>query len=147
MKLFKAIDKVLARVGSSKATERAYKDALTPEKIAQIPGEQLGTSELGGIWAGAQELNGYLFMEVFILDTNKIKTFNGATLTFLGENELKLTSDSNEINSEYSDFFNRWTTQISFEIAKKDLNFIKRKKYTQLQVDFKKKSLVFDTKK
>lgn len=147
MKLFKSIDKVLARMGSSKATERAYNEPLTEAKIAQIPGEQLATSEAGGIWAGIQELNGYVFMELIVLDTVKIKTFKGATLTFVGETELSLTSDTQEINSEFSDTFNRWLTQISFEISKKDVNFLRKKKYTQVQLNLKKKSLVFDVKK
>ena len=103
MKLFKTVDKVLARMGSSKATERAYNEPLSAEKIKQIPGEQLASSEAGGIWAGIQELNGYVFMELIILETAKIKTFKGVTLRFLGDTELSLTSDSKEINSEFSD--------------------------------------------
>ncbi|MEM6721213.1 MAG: hypothetical protein AAF611_17925 [Bacteroidota bacterium] len=147
MKLFKSVDKVLARMGSSKATERAYNEPLTAEMTKQIPGEQLAISETGGIWAGIQELNGYVFMEMIILDTTKIKTFKCVSVTFLGENELKLASDSKEVNSEFSDLFNRWLTQISVEVTKKDLNYIKKKKYTQIQLDFKKKSLVFEVKK
>ncbi|KAB8152742.1 hypothetical protein EZY14_013050 [Kordia sp. TARA_039_SRF] len=146
MKLLKSVDKVLARMGSSKATERAYNEPLTAEMIQQIPGEQLGVSEAGGIWAGIQELNGYVFMELIILDTTKIKTFKGITVTFLGENELTLESDTKEINSEFSDIFNRWLTQISVEISKKELNFIKKKKYNQIQLSFKKKALLYDVK-
>lgn len=147
MKLFKSVDKVLARMGSSKATERAYNEPLTAEKIKQIPGEQLGISEAGGIWAGIQELNGYVFMELIILDTTKIKTFKGVSIRFLGDTELTLASDNKEVNSEFSDLFNRWVTQISVEVSKKDLNYIKKKKYTQIQLDSKKKSLLFDVKK
>ncbi|MGH1386233.1 hypothetical protein [Kordia sp.] len=147
MKLFKSVDKVLARMGSSKATDRAYNEPLTADVIKKIPGEQLAVSEAGGIWAALQELNGYVFMELIVLDTTKIKTFKGVTMTFLGDTELKLTSDSGEIKSDFSDVFNRWLTEISFEITKKDLNFIKKKKYTQIQLDFKNKSLLFDLKK
>ncbi|WP_298519174.1 hypothetical protein [uncultured Kordia sp.] len=147
MKLFKSVDKVLARMGSSKATERAYNEPLTVEKTKQIPGEQIAASEAGGIWAGIQELNGYVFMELVILDTTKIKTFKGISLKFLGDNQLTLDSDTKEVNSEFSDLFNRWLTQVSFEISKKELNFIKRKKYTQVQLDFKNKSLMFEVKK
>ena len=147
MKLFKSVDKVLARMGSSKATDRAYNEPLTAEKIKQIPGEQLAASEAGGMWAGIQELNGYVFIELIVLDTTKIKTFKGVSLTFLGDSELTLESDNKEVNSEFSDLFNRWLTQISFEISKKDLNYIKRKKYNQIQLDFKKKSLMFEVKK
>ena len=147
MKLLKAVDKVLARMGSSKATERAYNEPLTEAQIKEIPGEQLGVSETGGIWGGVQELNGYLFMELIVLETAKVKTFKGATLRFIGENELTLESDTKEVNSEFSDVFNRWITQISFEITKKDLNYIKKKSFKQLQLDFKKKSFVFDAKK
>jgi hypothetical protein len=147
MKLFKSVDKVLALMGSSKATERAHKNAFTEEMKEQIPGEQLGTSEHGGIWAVLQELNGYLFMEVIVLDTTKIKTFKGATLTFIGDTKLNLTSDSKELNSDFSSATKRWLTQISFEVSKKDVNYIRKKKFDQIQLDFKKKSLMFEAKK
>ncbi len=143
----KSVDKVLAQMGSSKATKRAYNEPLTTEQTKQIPGELIAASEVGGIWAAVQELNGYMFMELIVLDTTKIKTFKGATLKFLGENELTLTSDSKELKSDFSDTFNRWVTQISVEVTKKDLNYIKKKKYTQVQLNVKKKSMLFDVKK
>lgn len=147
MKLFKTVDKVLARMGSSKATERAYNEPLTEDIIKKVPGEHLAISESGGVWAALQELNGYVFMELIVLDTAKIKTFKGCTLTFVGDTELVLKSDNTEIKSDFSDMFNRWLTEVSFEITKKDLNYIKKKKYTQMRLDFKKKSLLFDAKK
>jgi len=132
----KSVDKVLAQMGSSKATKRAYNEPLTTEQTKQIPGELIAASEVGGIWAAVQELNGYMFMELIVLDTTKIKTFKGATLKFLGE-----------LKSDFSDTFNRWVTQISVEVTKKDLNYIKKKKYTQVQLNVKKKSMLFDVKK
>ncbi|MBC8753614.1 hypothetical protein H2O64_02950 [Kordia sp. YSTF-M3] len=147
MKLLKSIDKLLASMGSSKAAERGHSAAITEKIMKDVPGELLATSEYGGIWAGLQELNGYVFMEVTILNPTKIKTFTGSTLTFLGGDELVLTSDSKEINSEYSGAYNSWITLMSFEITKKNLAFIKGKKFDQIQLDFKKKSLLFDAKK
>lgn len=147
MKLLKTIDKVLARMGNIRAMERTHVDTYTENKMENVSGEQIAVSQHGGIWAGLQELNGYLFLDVTILDTTKIKTLKGATLTFLGETELTLTSDNYEVDSDYSNVSNRWMTHISFEITKKEVNFIKRKKYTQIRLDFKKKSLLFDTKK
>ncbi|WP_046758655.1 hypothetical protein [Kordia jejudonensis] len=147
MKLFKAIDKVLARMGNIRAMERTHVDTYTENKIENIPGDQIAISEHGGIWAGIQELNGYLFLDTFILGTTKIKTLKGATLTFLAEEELTVKSDNYEIDSDYSNVSNRWITQISFEITKKDLNFIKKRTYNQIRLDFKKKSLLFDVKK
>ncbi|WP_420572330.1 hypothetical protein [Kordia sp.] len=147
MKLLKSIDKLLASMGNVRAMERTHIDTYTENKMQEVAGEQIATSEQGGIWAALQELNGYVFMEVTILGTTKIKTFKGCTLTFLGDTELTLPSDTKEINSDFSNVSTRWMTQISFEITKKDLNYIKKKKYNQIRLDFKKKSLLFDTKK
>ncbi len=147
MKLFKTIDKVLARMGNMRAMERTHVDTYTENKMENVPGEQIATSQHGGIWAGLQEVNGYLFLDVTILGTTKIKTLKGATLTFLTEEEITVKSDNYEIDSDYSNVSNRWMTQISFEITKQDLKVIQKKKYNQIRLDFKKKSLLFDTKK
>ncbi|QHI38640.1 hypothetical protein IMCC3317_40340 [Kordia antarctica] len=147
MKLLKSLDKLLASMGNISSMERTHIDTHTENKMQEVAGEQLATSEHGGIWAALQELNGYVFMEVTVLGTTKIKTLKGVTLTFLGDNELTLTSDSYEINSDFSNVSTRWMTAISFEITKKDLNFIQKKKFNQVRLDFKKKSLLFDAKK
>lgn len=147
MKLFKSIDKVLARMGNMRAMERTHVDTYTENKIENIPGDQIATSQHGGIWAGIQDVNGYLFLDVTILGTTKIKTLKGATLTFLTDEEITVKSDNYEIDSDYSNISNRWMTQISFEMTKQDLKVIQKKKYDQMRLDFKKKSLLFDTKK
>jgi len=147
MKLFKTIDKVLARMGNMRAMERTHVDTFTENKMENVRGEQIATSEHGGIWAELEELNGYLFLNIIILGTTKIKTLKGAKLTFLGDGELTLSSDDYEVDSDYSNVSNRWITPINFGITKQDLNFIKKKKFNQLRLDFKKKSLLFDRKK
>ncbi len=147
MKLLKSIDKLLGSMGSSKAVKRVHEGAISEDLLKNVPGELLATSEYGGIWAGLQELNGYIFMEITVLNPTKIKTFNGTTLTFLGGDALVLTSDSKEINSEYSNAYHSWVTLMSFEITKKDLSFIQKKKFDQIQLTFKKKSLLFEAKK
>jgi hypothetical protein len=147
MKLLKSIDKLLASMGNISSMERTHIDTHTENKMQEVAGEQIATSEQGGIWAALQELNGYVFMEVTVLGTTKIKSLKGCTLTFLGDTNLTLTSDSYEISSEFSNVSTRWMTLMSFEITKKDLSYISKKKYNQVQLDFKKKSLLFDTKK
>ena len=87
------------------------------------------------------------FMNITVLGTVKIKTFKGSTLTFLGDEKITLTSDIAEIDSDYSNVSNRWMTSMSFEITKKDLAFIQKKNFDQIQLTFKKKSLLFDAKK
>lgn len=147
MKLLKSIDKLLASMGNVRSMERTHIDTHTENKMQEVAGEQIATSEQGGIWVALQELNGYVFMEVTVLGTTKIKSLKGCTLTFLGDNELTLTSDSYEINSEFSNVSTRWMTLMSFEITKKDLSYISKKKFNQIRLDFKKKSLLFEAKK
>jgi len=147
MKLLKTIDKVLARMGNIRAMERTHVDTFTENKMENVAGEQIAQSQHGGIWAELQELNGYIFMNITVLGTVKIKTFKGSTLTFLGDEKITLTSDIAEIDSDYSNVSNRWMTSMSFEITKKDLAFIQKKNFDQIQLTFKKKSLLFDAKK
>lgn len=147
MKLLKTIDKVLARMGNIRAMERTHVDTFTENEMENVAGEQIAQSKHGGIWAELQELNGYIFMNITILGTVKIKTFKGSTLTFLGDEEITLTSDMAEIDSDYSNVSNRWMTLMSFEITKEDLAVIQKKKFDQIQLTFKKKSLLFDRQK
>lgn len=147
MGLLKSFDKLLASMGNVSSMERTHIDTFTEKKMQEVAGEQIATSEQGGIWAALQELNGYVFMEITVLGTTKIKTHKGVTLKFLGDQEILLTSDYKEISSEFSNVSTRWMTQISFEITKKDLTLIQKRKFNQIQLDFKKKSLLFEVKK
>ncbi len=141
MSLFKKVDKVLASFGNTGAMERLHEDSVTEEKISVIGGDKIAESDEGTLLAGINELNGYLFMETVMLSKVKMKTFKGAMLHFIGEEDFKLASDTQEIESEFSNASNRFMTKISFDITEKEIEFIKNKKYNKVIFECKKVSL------
>jgi hypothetical protein len=144
MGLFKKVDKVLAAMGNIRAMERLHVDTATEGKINEIEGDALATSEEGQFFAGVQELNGYLFLETVIVSGVKIKTFDGGRLTFSGDTgSFELPSDTQEIESEYSNVSHRFLTQISFDITEAEIEKIRDKEFNEVHFHWKKKSLHF----
>lgn len=76
-----------------------------------------------------------------ILSRTNIKTFKGATLSFIGGENFKLNSDTQEIESEFSNVSNRFMTKISFDIAENEIKLIQDKKYEKVLFEFKNKTL------
>mgnify|MGYP003642168719 FL=1 len=56
MKIFKAIDKVLARFGNIKAMERNHVDTFTENLITSIKGNKIAESKFGQIYISYQNL-------------------------------------------------------------------------------------------
>ncbi|MEL6809881.1 MAG: hypothetical protein AAFP76_00910 [Bacteroidota bacterium] len=143
MSILKSVDKVLAAFGNIRAMERLHVDTFTEEKIQAVDGEMIAQSSQGQLWIGQQELNGYLFLEVVVLSRLNIKTYRGATLIFSSENgDFILPSDTQEIESDYSNISNRYMTRISFDLSKAQLQRIKKGDFEQVQFVFKKKKVL-----
>lgn len=144
MKLFKTIDKVLAGFGNIKAMERTHVDTFTENEILKTKGEKIAESNNGGIWIEYEELAGFDFMNATILSNVNIKTFKGSKLSFLGnQEELIINSDTIEIESDYSNVSNRWITKISYIVTQKDIDFIQKKEFNQITIEFKKTTINF----
>ncbi len=142
MALFKKIDKVLAAFGNIKAMERLHVDTVTEERIQNVSGDVIAESEEGIIYAGILELNGYYFLETVILSELNIKTFDGATLDFSGAQNFTLQSNTQEIESDYSNVSQQYMTEISFDITEEEIGYIRDKQYQQVVLTCKKKQLV-----
>lgn len=122
-----------------------HTDTFTEGLMENVEGEKLATSEQGEIWVYIQELGGYYSLNTTILSGVKIKTIKGGKLSLLGAKEaFVLDTDDNHLESDYSNVSNRWMTKANYNIEKKDIDYIRKKGYTQLQFEFKKKTLVFD---
>lgn len=142
--MIKKVDQVLAALGNVKAMERLHVDTFTESEINNVDGEKIAESTDGQIYILLHELNGFIILEATILSKIKIKTFRGGTLTFSGvKTNFKLVSDTQEIDSEYSNIVNRYFTKISFNITKKEINQLQNGDFKNIQFDFKKKSLNF----
>ena len=145
MSLFRKIDQVLAALGNPKAMQRTHVDTFTENKINNIKSEKVGESREGQLFISFQELNGYHFMNAVLLSHKNIKTLRGATLIFYSDVQtLEIQSDTQEIESDFSNVSNRWMTQIVFNVDKNEINRINQKTYTKIYFKFKKKELIFD---
>ncbi len=122
-----------------------HADKFTEGLMENVEGEKLSASEHGEIWVYIQELGGYYSLNTTILSGVKIKTIKGGKLSFLGAKEtFVLDTDDNHLESDYSNVSKRWMTKVNYNIDKKEIDYIRKKRYTQLQFEFKKKTLVFD---
>ena len=142
MSIFRKIDKVLGAFGNIKALERTHVDTFTENLITNISGVKIAESKDGQLYVEFQELAGFDFLESIILSRENIKTFKGAKLSFIGDNdELILDSDITEIESDYSNVSNRWMTKVSYVVTKDDIKFITEKKANLIVFEYKKKSI------
>jgi hypothetical protein len=138
-------DKILAGLGNMKAMRRIHVDTFTENRIKNVAGEKMAQSDYGTIWFNFQELGGFFVLNTIIVSGSEIKSNKGTQLNFLKENtiELSLKSDEQKITSDFSNVSNRWITEISYDVAETHLKFISEKIFTEITLDFKKKSMPF----
>ncbi|MEP0266518.1 hypothetical protein [Dokdonia sp.] len=142
--MFKKIDKVLAAFGNIKAMERLHVDDFTENIITNIEGTKIAESKYGQVIAEVEELNGYTFLEVAILSHTNIKTMKGASLVFTTLNDsFTIQSDTQEIESDFSNVSNRYMTQISFNVTPEDIVRINEKDFEEVQLAYKKRAIPF----
>lgn len=145
MSFLKSISNALASIRNSKTNKQIDSESTEENISEELVGEKIGISSEGQLNVGIQELSGYLFLEAFILSKANIKTFNGATLTFISDkNEFTLKSDTLEIKSDLINRTFKYFTQISFDISEKEIDQIKKGDYSTIQLNFKKKTLHFN---
>lgn len=143
MDILKSIDKVLAAFGNIRAMERLHVDDFTENLISNIKGEKIAESSYGQLFVSFQNLANYEFLNVSVLSATDIKTYKGCSLTFIVEKgkELVIPSDTKEIESDYSNVSNRWLTKISFIVDSNEKKIITDKKFSEVFLKFKKKTL------
>lgn len=142
--MFKKIDKVLAAFGNIKAMERLHVDDFTENIITNIEGTKIAESKYGQVIVEVEELNGYTFLEVVILSHTNIKTMRGASLAFSGSNDsFTLQSDTQEIESDFSNVSNRYMTQISFNITPEEITRVQEKDFENVHLEYKKRAIPF----
>ncbi|MBD44361.1 MAG: hypothetical protein CMC65_03875 [Flavobacteriaceae bacterium] len=145
MSFLKNISSALASIGKQK--RKNYLENITDDenRSEELEGDKIGASKEGQLNVGIQELSDYLFLETFILSNVIIKTFNGAKLTFISENdEFILVSDTQEIKSDLAGNSFKYVTQISFDITEEGVERIKNGGFSKIKLDFKRKSLLFN---
>lgn len=112
--------------------------------ISDVKNKPFGTSENNVLFAGLKELGGYYFFQTVIVGALSVKTKNGASLLFKGENfELKLKSDMPEFESESSDIKVRKVTKIDFQIEESDIEQLEKAQLNSIMLKVKKQDILF----
>ena len=125
MKFF--FNKVLAKMGSSRALEKTMDESYINNIIEDIEQTPFGISNNNVLYAGINELTGYFYFQTVTVGSFKTKTFKGAKLKLIGDKfELELKSDMDEIKSDFGNTLDRNITNIDFEIDEKDISKIKK---------------------
>ncbi len=117
-----SFDKILAAFGNIRAMELTHADNHTEDRINlnSFNNEAFAISKLNVIFVETIELGGFYYLKTIIVGAFKIKTIKGATLMIIGnEFELKLKTDMNEFESEYSNISNRHIQELIFKLRKK----------------------------
>ena len=132
----------MAAFGNIRAMERTHVDTYTEELISKISGIKIAESEYGQLFVSFQSLAGYEFLNINILSGSNIKSINGCSLVVVSnKKEIIFLSDTQEIESDYSNVSNRWLTKISFVINDEDKKMFIDKNFETVSVRYRKKLL------
>ncbi len=141
----KQTDKVLSNVGFIGSMERTHVDTFTENRIKNIKGKLIASSNFGKIWFHHQELGGFHILNTTILSGTNIKSNKGSVLLFQ-ENEntkLILTSDEKGIKSDFSNVSNLWITEISYDLSEVNRIILSELIFDEIQLNYKNRFMLF----
>ena len=141
------LDKIRAAFGNTSTTERTHDDDdFTETIIKDIAYPAFAISQQNVMYADVAELGGYYYLKTIIVGAFKIKTKKGAALSIEGKNlELVLNSDMDEFESDYSNVYNRYITQVDFQLEEEDISKIDTLQIDTLFLTAKKHQINFTT--
>ncbi|MCH7524545.1 MAG: hypothetical protein IIC74_05940 [Bacteroidetes bacterium] len=141
-----SFDKILAAFGNIRAMERTHVDNYTEDIIKSLKDEAFAISNENVMLLAVKELGGFYYLKTIVVGAFKIKTIKGATLMIIGnEFELKLKTDMDEFESEYSNISNRYITRIDFQIEENEVSKIDKSIINTLELKAKKHQILFKT--
>jgi hypothetical protein len=112
--------------------------------IRDVENKPFGVGQNNVLYGGLNELGGYFFFQTVIVGQLHIKSKEGATLVFKGDDfELQLKSDMLELESEHSPVKGRSVTKIDFEIDEDKMKSLENRKLKSIQLDVKKQTILF----
>ncbi|OIQ28370.1 MAG: hypothetical protein BM564_09885 [Bacteroidetes bacterium MedPE-SWsnd-G2] len=102
--------------------EAQLSDDFVNAIIKDIDHVPYAKSKTNVLYAGANELGGYLYFQTIVVGQFKLKTKKGAELELISDKKtLTLKADMDEFESDHTDVKNRYITKIDFEIDKAQL--------------------------
>ena len=143
--MFKGLNKLFASLGSVKAMEKLSATSDNESLVQPVDGDKIGQSKDGQLFVAYQEMQGYLFMETLFVANKNIKSFSGAQLFFKSANgDFTLSSDSKEIECEFSNELNRFVSEITFDILEEQITRITARDLESVTFQSRKKKIEMD---
>ena len=144
MGFFKKIDKVFKASESFNLMERTEVDLQIEENIKTVGINKFATSNYGDLYLRVNELGGFLILETIIVSATDLKSKKGSSLTFSNENvTLKLASDENKIESDFSKSVNKSVTKIDYNITAEEAENFKEPTYNEVLFKINGNEIVF----
>lgn len=144
MGFFKKKDKVFTVSERFNLMERTDVDIQIEEHIKTAGIHKFATSEFADLYLRVNELGGFLILETILVSATNLKSKKGSRLIFKNENELlKLASDENKIESDFSKAVNKAVTKIDYNISTEEAENFKEEKYTEVRFEINGNEILF----
>jgi hypothetical protein len=144
MGFFKKINKVFESSESFNLMERTDVDLQIEEKIKTVGIDKFATSKYGDLYLRVNELGGFLILETIIVSATDLKSKKGSSLTFSNENgTLKLASDENKIESDFSNAVKKSVTKIDYNITTEEAEYFKEPTYNEVRFKITGNEILF----
>lgn len=144
MGFFNKIDKVFTSSESFNLMERTEIDLEIEENIKKAGINKFAESDYGDLYLRVNELGGFLILETIMVSATNLKSKKGSILSFMKENEtLKLESDENKIESDFSNAVKKSITKIDYNISNEEAENFKEEKYNEVRFEINGNEILF----
>ncbi|WP_231962681.1 hypothetical protein [Polaribacter sp. KT25b] len=124
--------------------ERSEVDIQIEDNIKSVGINKFAESDYGDLYVRVNELGGFLILETIIVSATNLKSKKGSKLTFKNQNEtLKLESDENKIESDFSNAVKKSVTKIDYNISVEEAENFKEEKYNEVHFEINGKKILF----
>jgi hypothetical protein len=144
MGFLKNIDKIFTASKDFNRMESTEVDLQIEENIKKAGIDKFATSDYGDLYLRVNELGGFLILETIIVSATNLKSKKGSALTFIvGNNTLKLSSDENIIESDFSKTIKKSMTKIDYNISVEEAEAFKEEKYVEAHFEINGNVILF----
>jgi hypothetical protein len=144
MGFLKNIDKVFTASKDFNRMEINEVDLKIEESIKKAGIDKFAISDYGDLYLRVNELGGFLILETIIVSATNLKSKKGSALTFIvGNNTLKLSSDENIIESDFSKTIKKSITKIDYNISVEEAEVFKEEKYVEAHFEINGNVILF----
>lgn len=144
MGFFKKVDKALKQSEGFNVMERTEVDVQIEENIKTVGIDKFATSDYADLYLRVNELGGFLILETIIVSATNLKSKKGSKLTFIKDKEvLKLESDENKIESDFSSQVKKSVTKIDYNISEDEAISFKEQIYKEVHFEINGNKIVF----